>query len=158
MKALTPIHRLVASELALGFKLQEICAVRQLDLESWRRITNGKVFQVEVKKLGEAIEEQLIQDAGDDPALQKLKAAKMTAVNRLIDETDNFDEDASASTRIQASTQILDRTGIGKKQEDRVPAVVINIQGAKADMLSEMKLAVVAVPENHIVKAAVDND
>jgi hypothetical protein len=155
MKALSPIHRMVARELALGFDLGEICRVRKLDIEAWRRMTNSKMFKIEVARLADAIEEQLIQEAGEDPAFQKLRAARLAAADTLIEETRNYDPEsgASAATRISASKDVLDRAGITKKQEANAPAIVINISGGKAELLAGVGSRPKDMPENFIAES-----
>lgn len=152
MKALNPIHKIVAREVALGFDLAEICRVRKLDYDAWKRVANGSLFKNEVERLSKEIEERMIQDAAEDPVTQTLKAGARSAAQALLNEIDNHDKEAdgaTASTRIAASKAILEFAGFNKKEDQRAPSVVINISSAKATAMKIVE-AVSTQPESII--------
>ena len=151
MKALSPIHKIVAREMALGFSIEEICVARQLDIDTWKRISKGDLFAAEVKRIMGRVEEQLVEEAGEHPVLQTLKAASIRAANSLIAETSNFEkeeEGATATTRIAASKAVLEFAGFTKKEEQKLPTVVINISSDKAASLSASSYAGEKEPQN----------
>ena len=139
--------------MALGFTLEEICVARQLEVDTWKRVVKGDLFASEVKRMLARVEDQLVEEAGDHPVLQKLKAASIRAADALIAETSNFEKDeegATATTRIAASKAVLEFAGFTKKEEQKLPTVVINISSDKAASLSASSYAGEKEPQNII--------
>lgn len=137
---LKPLHSAVARELALGLRLIDICQARGLNYSSWQQITSSELFKLEVKRLVEEIEDEVIDNHVNDPVLARLKVASYKAADRLASEVDNFEEEtgAKAATRITASQAILKITGYEKMEAKNV--IVLN--------LSENKLnSILDVPE-----------
>ena len=146
------LFRSVAREVALGIPLHEICVARQLDHESWKRIASGTIFKTEVERISTKIEEQIVADEAEHPVLQKLKVAAVKAVETLVSEVTNYEKDeegATATTRINASKTVLELAGFTKKEEQKIPTVVINISSSKASSLSRPS-EIVECPQNVI--------
>jgi len=110
------LHRAVARYLALGYPLEEVCSAFNLKLNTWRRIVRDSLFQQEVKRLEKEREDLELEASLTDPIIAQMKMNALRAVNRLIGEVDNFEEDlgANASTRIKAANSILDKLGYNK--------------------------------------------
>lgn len=112
-------HRAVARYLALGVRLEDICAMYSLNLSSWRQIVTSPLFKHEVERVSSELEDRILEDAAKDPVMAQLKAGTLTAVKTLLHEAENHnpEEGASAGTRIRAAESILDRCGYNYKPE-----------------------------------------
>lgn len=119
--------------MAEGYALKDICENLNLKLSTMRHVTTCDLF---VNQLSIRQEEIYQKELAEDLILTKLKRAAPGAVDRLIEERDSEAEDATANTRIKASTSILDRIGYSGKVETQVQNNIV-IQ------LSETKLAII---------------
>jgi len=148
MKALNPIHKIVARELALGFLLSAICEARNLDTTNWKRIANSTLFKTEVKRIGDKLEQQEIEAYHENPAMQKLKAAQIRAVDTLTIELDNYDKDsgASAMSRIKSANSVIEKSGL-VQVEQTAPVTIIQISSNKQDILTT-KTSLNRMPEH----------
>jgi len=141
MKELKPKHLLVARYMALGLSLKDICARYHLNYKSWQQTVRGDLFKAKVAELVEEIETNLVESVTEDPVLLKLKAAAGSAVDVLVTEMENVDEDtgASAATRISAADKLLKKAGYDSGMEEDKSAI-INISLSQ-DMLDAVKIS-----------------
>jgi hypothetical protein len=136
MKELKTQHRAVARYLAFGVSLREICEQFNLNHSTWVQVVSTPLFKHEQQRIESELEDRLIDDEVKDPVLAKLKMATVKAVTRLVEEIDNCQEGASASTRIKAAESILDRCGYShKEKETTMNTVFVPIQQEKIDAI-----------------------
>lgn len=140
LQKVKPIHSAVARELAMGISLGEICKYRNLNLDSWRVITQASLFKSEVERIRQQIENEAIDQHINDPVRARLQMKANDAVEVLGDELHNMDKETggSAPSRISAANSILDRLGYGRRDKDEMPNITINISQDKASKLQEL--------------------
>ncbi len=161
--SLKPIYKIVAREMALGIELKDICEARGLKYDALLRVARGELFKREVEKLQAKIEEEIVQQAVEDPVLAKLKGLSYRAAGVLGDEMDNFDEEtgASATSRISASKAVLDKAGYsGKGGESENKVIILSLSEAKLAAVKQADINVEIlkdVPDNvdqHLIELA----
>lgn len=151
MASLQPIFQILAREMALGFSLEDICLARDIPLDSAQKVARGSLFKAEVARISAAIEQEVIETAGADPVIQKLKGLALHAVDTLSSELTNYDSEmgGSAATRLQASKAILDRSGYNGQVADNGPSKIIL-------MISEDKLATLRKASEVVLESVPD--
>jgi len=119
MVKLNNTHRAVARYIALGLQLSEVCNHLGLNYESWRQTVNQPLFKEEVKRIQSEIENRMIEDAVTDPVVARLKMSAVKASELLVAELSNHEREdgASATSRIKAATEILNRAGYSDNQQ-----------------------------------------
>lgn len=146
LQNLKPRHRQVLRLLATGkYSLKQICEMYGLNYQSWCNISNSALFQTELKRLQEQLDDEFFEQELDDPIIAQARQKASAAVTTLVREMENTDplEGASAATRIKASEKILGLSGYTvdgkKKDEDSGKMIIIQISGAKAELLSKVE-------------------
>ena len=150
MAGLKPIYKMVAREMALGIDLTDICEARGLVLASMQRVCRGELFKVEIAKIQESIDQEIINKAAEDPVLAKLQGLSYRAVGVLGDEMDNYDQEAggTATTRISASKAVLDKAGYsGKGGEGESKVIILSLSEAKLAAVKKVELNTKLVEE-----------
>lgn len=137
MKQLKGLHKIVAREMCAGIALHDICQVRGLDYKKWQRITNSTLFQVELTRLQQRADDSFLEqlEEQEDNVFLLMKRSAGKVAQQLLDEAENYEENATPSSRIKACTEVLGILGYGKnKREDNV-SVNIVISQDKLDAL-----------------------
>lgn len=145
---LKPVHKAVARDIALGLRLTDICKSRGLNFGTWNNVACGELFKSEVARMQQEIEDAVIDDVITDPVAKRLKTASTRAAEVLVEELDNHEKEdgASSSTRQNAATAILDRTGYTKKEVTPQSVVVLNLS---PDLLKNMTTGTIPKQPEH---------
>lgn len=134
-------HKAVARMLAMGFPLREICAVYRMELARWSSVVGQPLFQQEVARIQQELEQRMLDDASSDPIMLELRQGAQRAASRLVKEIDNAGEDSNASSRIKAATTLLDRLGYTSKKDDQAQQVVfVSLTQDKVDAVMGKKV------------------
>ena len=140
--------------MAIGSKLKDICEARELNINSWYKITTCELFKEEVKNLAEKIDAEIIEQAAEDPIRRKLELASRTAVEVLEQEMVNHDRDydgASSATRLKAADSILNRAGYGSDKEEKSNVVVLNLNAEHLKSVMAIETPE-SMPDNFTIK------
>lgn len=119
---LVPRHRALMRRLVAGMRLKDACEDIGFCLSRASVIVNSPMFQEEMRKMEQEVNHQFAQAEGNravDITKSLLSDSSEIAARTLRGALD----DASATVRISAAKDILDRTGYAK--EDKLKAKVL---------------------------------
>lgn len=136
-------YKAVARYMATGIPLEVICGNLGLSLDRWRQVVGESVFKDILRQTEENMDERLGEVISEDPVFIKMKMAGKKAVDRIVEEIDNFAEDqgANAGTRLKAAEGILSRIGYYKTDLPiNAASIKIEISGEKAKVIDEAKV------------------
>ena len=148
-------HRICARYLACGIALEEICSEFGWNLTTWRQIVNSPLFKQELNRLSKEIEDKIIEDSVRDPVLLRLRTASLSAAKLLESEVRNFDSKigATASSRIKAAAEILDRTGYNHPEKVE-EASIIHIHLGQEQLNSIRNKKVIDIQPDQLIEHA----
>lgn len=137
LQELKPSHRQVMALLAQGKTLREICETFNLNYQSWVQLTNTSLFKAELSRLTDEIQERMIDDFVQSPALAKLTKLQDKAIDVHSANMENTEEPSVAQ---RAAESVLDRIGITRKQAASGNVnVQINISPGKLELLKTIQ-------------------
>ena len=145
MIELKPMDYIVATHLAYGIKLTEICRTHNLSYQSYLARKKQPRFQALIDEKLAKIEEELDTMHIEDPVMGLFKAQKMNAAKRLVDEMNSETDDSNSTSRQRAANSILDRIGYSSQKTEQI-APVVNI------VISDKKHSIVSVKEQPLEK------
>lgn len=112
-----PVYRIVMHRLLTGEGVESIAKAIGVEPRSLQQTINSEIFQVEYRRLLQEQEDATKNLAKVDPAYKKLLDHQLKAADRLGKEVDN-EIDGTPASRIKASTEILDRTGLASSMKN----------------------------------------
>ena len=148
---LPSLSRIIARDVAIGIPLHDIASLRGIPLEELQKLTSGSIFQKAVSDLQTKLDEQLVADEAEDPIRILLRSKAKDSAVRLGEEVNNFEEETggSASTRIKASTAILDMAGYGKQEATGNNLAVIMLSPEKLKAIHTIDAAALeSIPDS----------
>ena len=125
---LHPIHIQVASKMAAGQSLEEVCEELFLTKREWELTVQSPLFLTQVENLKEQITKEVAQNSVAQEVKTKLERLAPTAVSTVGEIL--YSEDTPANARLRAAEMILDRT-IPKTDTNTMRPITINFSMEK---------------------------